>query len=455
MDDGAYRPRKRVRRDGPPDRHHSEPKHVKVTTTTEALAARDVAKMSNAEALARLRRLFSLPPQIVTGIERLRSEVGVDVLDMSFLTVVQIGQRVPGLLKEDGSTLVKLANRRRVSFMSFLPARYGHCGYLDDAIRCFSLTSRRAFRHNQQTMDVSEAAQFSKTLKSLQIAVNNSKNWSNPDLICAVMLVAMCELLEPSSAHAWESHIAAISRLIQFRGPHSVITEYEKALWIAVIVPIMVESLRKGESSFLSDPIWDKATKSATVPTQNFSPRGVYTLSIMQSFGRLTRIIDDIRNAVYEKSCTSEGDFNSLHNRTIRFRDSLSCEIVAVELSLAFEKFSVSESNTVDSRHQVRGGLTMMKLVVDCLLVAISNKTFAETEKEISDGVLKIRYLISSLGSDDRWAAFWLKQWVGFIPEFVGTVTTWNTTEYRQANGMIQPERFDLLFKNVAKYIEI
>jgi hypothetical protein len=146
-------------------------------------------KQSQTEAIDRMRRSFSLSPVVLTGMEKLRAEVGIDIMDLSFLTNIAIGQNVSAILGADPDIVSKLAARRRYSFLSFVPARYGHCIFLDCAIRCLVLKASRILTPStRRASRISEMTQYGKTLRDLQAAMNDPDTWSSPDVLCAVAI---------------------------------------------------------------------------------------------------------------------------------------------------------------------------------------------------------------------------------------------------------------------------
>ena len=86
-----------------------------------------------------------------------------------------------------------LISRRRRSYLSFVPSRYGHSPFLDEAIRCLAVRARRVLVPSARPPETLEMMQYGRALQSLQAAVN-SEDWASPDVLCAVEILSMFEV---------------------------------------------------------------------------------------------------------------------------------------------------------------------------------------------------------------------------------------------------------------------
>lgn len=130
----------------------------------------------------------------VSGIERLVVETGVNILDLNELTHVHMGHAAGLILSQHPTTLNRLVSRRRESFLSHLPRRYGTTPCLDDAIRCVAIKAKRFLVPGYATPTAVELSLYGKALQSLQMAVDDSDGWSNPDTLCAIHILSMYEV---------------------------------------------------------------------------------------------------------------------------------------------------------------------------------------------------------------------------------------------------------------------
>lgn len=132
-------------------------------------------------------------PMPLPGFEYMSAHVGVNVLDLDELTSVATGQLAGSLLRRDRTGLDKLIVRRRQSYLFHVPARYGHSPCLDDALRCIVTKAKRVLLPNcvpnGGVLDL-----YGKALRSLQAAVNDSGNWTDPNILGAIEMLSIYEV---------------------------------------------------------------------------------------------------------------------------------------------------------------------------------------------------------------------------------------------------------------------
>lgn len=139
-------------------------------------------------------------PMPLSGLEQLTAEIGVNVLDLSALTSVHIGQRASKLLTKHPFYLGRLISRRRLSYLSHVPARYGHIECLDDAVRCVAVKARRVLSGCDVRDSALELALYGKALRSLQSAVSEFDGRGHlADVLCAIQILGLFDV----SLHSW------------------------------------------------------------------------------------------------------------------------------------------------------------------------------------------------------------------------------------------------------------
>jgi hypothetical protein len=133
-------------------------------------------------------------PMPLSGLDQLTAEIGVNVLDLSALTTIQIGQKATSFLTKRPNHLVDLVGRRRLSYLTHVPGRYGRTSCLDDALRCVATKACRVLAGPGKGECTRELASYGKALHSLQSAVDHEEGWRNPDVLCAVQVLSLYEV---------------------------------------------------------------------------------------------------------------------------------------------------------------------------------------------------------------------------------------------------------------------
>lgn len=140
---------------------------------------------------ARPARAMPLP-----DFERVSVDLGLNVLDLDELTAVAAGQAAGSLLAQNRASLDTLIVRRRQSYLFHIPARYGHCTYLDDALRCVAIRARRVLVPG--TTGESTAGDsyrfYGRALRGLQAAVDKQSDWSDPNILGTIEILSIYEV---------------------------------------------------------------------------------------------------------------------------------------------------------------------------------------------------------------------------------------------------------------------
>jgi hypothetical protein len=81
-------------------------------------------------------RLSLESPMPLSGLDQLVAEIGVNVLNLSALTTVQMGKTATSFLTANPKRLVHLVSSRKISYLTHVATRFGSSYCLDDAVRC-------------------------------------------------------------------------------------------------------------------------------------------------------------------------------------------------------------------------------------------------------------------------------------------------------------------------------
>lgn len=129
-----------------------------------------------------------------TGYEMLRMKCNFDILDLSALTTFHVGRiTTEGLYACRPRGLINVLQCRQWSYFSYIPCRYGHFPCLDDAARC--VASRvRGWVEGEVKTSATVLSYYVKALNSLQAAVNDPVQCTQPETLCATAVLSIYEV---------------------------------------------------------------------------------------------------------------------------------------------------------------------------------------------------------------------------------------------------------------------
>lgn len=142
--------------------------------------------------LARLRA--TVPPSVSSsGYESMRINYGFDLLDVSALTTFHTGRITAQLLAREPYRLAYVLPFRQWSYLSFLPSRYGHSACLDNAANCVAARLRQWMSSPSDPSNDGVLSLYSKSLISLQGALNDPILCLRPEVLCATAILGIFE----------------------------------------------------------------------------------------------------------------------------------------------------------------------------------------------------------------------------------------------------------------------
>ena len=97
---------------------------------------------------------------------------------------------------------------------------------------------------------------YTRALRVLQEAVSDADACEDADLIAAVQMLGLREIVDMSPTGAYSSHVAGSARLVRRRTPAGFTTEYEKLLFLAHMGPAFTEAMYNSEPCYLEEPAW-------------------------------------------------------------------------------------------------------------------------------------------------------------------------------------------------------
>jgi hypothetical protein len=132
-------------------------------------------------------------PMPLSGLDRLVADYGINPVHFSSLTNVHLGGVAAAVLSSEPQRLQGLLAGRSWSYFMFVPSRFGHYPFLDDALRCL-IAKVRAMMAPSDTNEKMIFSYYGKALTSLQKAVQDPKNCSSPDVLGATGILSVFEV---------------------------------------------------------------------------------------------------------------------------------------------------------------------------------------------------------------------------------------------------------------------
>ena len=132
-----------------------------------------------------------------SGYESMRIKYGFDLLDVSALTTFHTGRITAQLLSREPLRLATILRYCQWSYFSFLPSRYGYSACLDDATHCLAARLRQWVIAPGDSPNDGVLSLYSKSLSSLQRALNDSDHCLKPEIMCATAILGVYEVCLP------------------------------------------------------------------------------------------------------------------------------------------------------------------------------------------------------------------------------------------------------------------
>lgn len=131
----------------------------------------------------------------MTEYQQLRVQYNFDLKDLTILTSFNVGANTQKAISENPRLLNTLFGSQLQSYLQYVPSRYGHKPFLTDVIDC--LLAKVYSRLNPLTQDFDAAVmqKYAKALSSLQKAVMGEESSLDPDLLCAIQMLSIHEVL--------------------------------------------------------------------------------------------------------------------------------------------------------------------------------------------------------------------------------------------------------------------
>ncbi|KAL7923724.1 hypothetical protein ACQKWADRAFT_41676 [Trichoderma austrokoningii] len=213
----------------------------------------------------------------------------------------------------------QLQNRR---LLDYLPSVYGKATALTYTVDCLvarlnQITRGLTTNIPSEEVDGEVLQHYAKALKEIQKAIDDEELRMARETLYAAQLLGIFELLSPNpEMTSWKCHAAGAARLIQLRGPERFKTDFELALFMAHIGPIVTESFLSNKSCFLTEEPWKKVLRAAichdpTIPLEQ--SKLIYQLWSALIFG--PNIFKMVTSLILSPTAPAESDIEAAIER--------------------------------------------------------------------------------------------------------------------------------------------
>ncbi|KAI0205315.1 hypothetical protein F4808DRAFT_411281 [Astrocystis sublimbata] len=388
-------------------------------------------------------RLFR--PMSLTGVELLASEVGINILDLSALTEIQCGWTACAVLVSRGDYINGLVgpSRRRSTYLHSVASRYGSSPCLDAALRCVAVRARKVLGPPAQDCDERESLQYVAALQLLQKSMDHVEERKQPEVLAAINLLSLFELLRYTREQAWSLHICGAARWIRARGPGSFGSDFDMRLVLSLVSAITHESMRRNEACFLAEASWQQMLRSSILPSEAFSTRSHLAVSLCCIMVQTPGLLKDVSAVINKPRLASSHSLRRCFRRVRDFRrDLLSWRLQYDSATLIFPAPNVREPESDDVRVELLGSFYSLMISCSRLMGALNVNVIHIFEDEAVTLANEMIKLEDNLSSTNRSASFYIGQKLIVARSALETTGIWRDASHHQA-GTTEPSKFN------------
>ncbi|KAI2465832.1 hypothetical protein F4781DRAFT_424511 [Annulohypoxylon bovei var. microspora] len=375
----------------------------------------------------------------LSGVELLAAEIGIHILDLSALTEIQCGWTACAILASQRDCINGLVGRRPQSYLHCVASRYGCSPYLDEALRCVAIRAKRVLAPSYRPFDEPESRQYVTALRSLQKAVDNLEERNRPDVLCAVNLLSLFELLYFTRQDAWALHTAGAYRLIRARGPESFVSDFDIRLMLSMTTSITHECLRSNEPCCFEEDSWQEMFQSFVITTEPFSSRSQLAISLSCIMVKGPRLVRDVRILVSTRDIKEISSLEQLRKRLRDYRrELLQWHAEYDSITLVAPPRGEIPAPSEDIRSELLATCYGLFIVCSRLMSAISTGLIEVLEDEAVTHATRMVRLEKDTSLTNRWASFYICQKLVVARATLATTDIWRET-------LNQPDYTDII----------
>lgn len=311
-----------------------------------------------------------------TAYESARSRFGIDITLLGLLTSFSVAKTTIGQLAEDPGRMCPLisetSNATDSSF-ALVPQRYGSSALLAATTDC--LLAKAAQVLMPWCSNEAEVSMFyARALRALQDAITDSVDASHmTDLLCAVQVITLHELLDPSREAAWAQHVSGSIRLWKYRGPKSFRNGFDKLVFQSHVGPVVSEALHNNNHCYLADPKWTALYESLTESTEYLTERHKLVIGARKLIFPTPGLWRDMGSTLRENAVVDDQTLAGLRSRAYALHTAYKIWLESYNNHCVARSFSIPTEQEVNLRSEVLGQALETLLIVDLLLATVSD----------------------------------------------------------------------------------
>ena len=325
-----------------------------------------------------------------TGYEAMRIRYNFDVIDLSALTALHVGRTTAQLLQDRPARLLEILRCKQWSYFSYIPWRFGHTQCLDDAICCVAARVHQWLTAPGIPND-RVLALYSRAVRSLQAALDNPAERMQADVLCATEVLSIYQLLDTERWESWTLHAAGSASLLRLRGPERYKTNFEKALFLAQVGPIITEATFNASPCFLEEPAWQRLFQTIFLGKSIFSTYSDVFIKMWTCISTLPRLTRDTRSVICKDEAIPQESQDQLQDRLFDLRSRLMTlateENLATTVSYGQVECSrlLIEQAMSEQQHDILGLLGINLIRLERLIVALGTTKAPSMERHVQD----------------------------------------------------------------------
>ncbi|KAK9783820.1 hypothetical protein SCAR479_00379 [Seiridium cardinale] len=386
----------------------------------------------------------SIPGAVLTRMplsvwKRATSIDGFNLLQLWANVETPVGQAISSLIRSGQNPTLSLLHQPK-RFLFYIPDRYGQCACLDLAVKALMAKVLELLDPLSSKNTTMALLSHGRALSTMQLAVMSAEYHMQPDVLCAIEILGVVEVLSDSGKAAWAHHVAGASLLIQLKGPQGFKSDYEKDLFLSFINAIICECLRKNESCFLEEKPWQDFLDSLAILKDDvISERYNKTLLSRKLMGRLPGYFRQVTFIVGHEEASWGFTAQSLTAKLDRYYEEMHQfheKLTNLYAKPGAELESTTESEFVyDLLAMSLTGLAM----TGRLMGAVGDHRGELLESEALEHATEVIALEERMLAAQGWASYQLGLRVKLGRAILNTTSTWKTVP----GQVIEPWRFD------------
>jgi len=334
--------------------------------------------------------------------QRTRGLYGVDIVQLTMLTNFMVASNAQ--FSSQQLSAVMNEPKQQQSFLEFVPALYDYSPCVAAATDCVLALASTLLAPSPSDNE-KQLRLYGKALSVLQDAIGRTPPERSAELLCAIQLLSLRDLMNKSDETAWASHVQGCALIVKRRKPSGFKNDFEKALFTAHAGDAIIHAFKSHTSCYLERPEWQQlyhSTKSESPVLTRHSPLAIRARTLLFSCPRL---IYDINNFMTSGDIytAEEEAMGALRAREQELHDS------AVSWMKDYAAYSIATSLSTPSpaelllRRELFGSTLGTLCIAKRLLACLSVTERPQLEKEVQGLARQYSNMCNSRAETHTW----------------------------------------------------